>query len=292
MRIVLSGAIRNCAHYLERIFDEISNNYIIFEDFRYIFVESDSVDGSDALLDRFHKNAPVGEIRLLGNLRQQMPLRTDRIACAREMCLDFVRELRWNGPNDYFVVLDCDDVSAGFSLLSIKTAIEKAKFEWDALFANQENRPYYDIFALRHHIWCPSDCWKEVRERPLFMSKKDAINLFVHGRQIRISSSADPILVESAFGGLGIYRTSSLVDASYRSQEKQKHAFCEHVTMHEGMRKRGFDKLYIYPQLLLKSVSEQKDERQSSNSYYRNLAAKFRSQVISSCRALSALARR
>lgn len=258
MRLILAGAVRNCARYLPQIFTEIDTNSSLFDDFKYVFVESDSDDASADLLTKFHQTHPAGDVQLLGRLGDELPLRTDRIARARQRCLELALGQGWRTPNDYFVMVDCDDAGAAFSLAAIRSTISQATFEWDALFANTSGREYYDIFALRHPMWCPSDCWQEVRDRPSFMSEEDAQNLFVHARQIWVSQQAKPILVESAFGGLAIYRLPALADASYLSQIKHAHEFCEHVVLHCGMRARGFDKLYIYPPLALAQAKKRK----------------------------------
>jgi hypothetical protein len=68
------------------------------------------------------------------------------------------------------------------------------------VFANQAIA-YFDVWALRHAIWCPDDCWKQVVARPRWMPPDIAQILYVHRRQFSIRVEARPIRVRSAFGG-------------------------------------------------------------------------------------------
>lgn len=250
MRLCLVGCVRDCEPYLQALFSEIENRHHIFDDFRYIFIENDSKDYSGRILERFQAKNPYGKVLRLPSLLETLPGRIARIAHGRQLCLDEARKLGWDRPNDLFLILDCDDVSRGFSLQHVKSIVEGSEFEWDALFANNAGC-YYDIFALRHPQWCPEDCFSEMRDKPVFMSDADAYNLYVKARQIVISPKGDPIPVNSAFGGLGIYKFSSLNGSNYSAIGKICDETCEHVWLHEHMRRAGFGKLFIHPELLV-----------------------------------------
>jgi hypothetical protein len=55
-----------------------------------------------------------------------------------------------------------------------------------------------------------------------------------------------PLLpVRSCFGGLGVYRLECVEHARYGGTD------CEHVVLHEAMRKLGFDRLFLNPSQLI-----------------------------------------
>ena len=129
---------------------------------------------------------------------------------------------------------------------------------WDALFANQR-QAYYDIYALRHPLWCPSDCWQEVARATTFPFRNKkltaATRTFVYDRQFQISPFTPPISVYSAFGGLAIYRREALRHCWYGSRDRLGRRICEHVVLHQQMLSNGAN-LFIAPTLLNDAPAE------------------------------------
>lgn len=250
MRICLAGSVRNCASYLPGLFAEISEQKDIFDEFHFIFAENDSSDGSAELLASFAREFQCGQALLLPSLEERFPQRTDRIGYTRQLCLDEARKLNWTREDDYFILIDCDDVTNGLSLQKIRDVIVRSTFEWHALFANTEGA-YYDLFALRHPVWCPNDPLQELEQRPSFMSWDDAHRLYIRSRRITISPDQAPIPVISAFGGIGIYKLNALASASYAPSQVNDYETCEHIWLHETMRQSGHGKLFIHPELMV-----------------------------------------
>jgi hypothetical protein len=115
--------------------------------------------------------------------------------------------------------------------------------------ANQA-APYYDIYALRHPEWSPNDCWhyeSELRSQgmnPLFARQRA-----IYDRMITISPDSEWIPVDSAFGGLAIYKRSLFDNVKYFSVLPNGDHVCEHVTLHQQMKIKGA-KLFINPALI------------------------------------------
>ena len=85
----------------------------------------------------------------------------------------------------------------------------QAPTPWDMCSANRRNY-YYDIWALRHPDWCPQDCWERfARLRPQ-IGNENAFQMAILGPMVRIPAHLPFIEVESAFGGLAIYRKAAL----------------------------------------------------------------------------------
>jgi hypothetical protein len=148
-------------------------------------------------------------------------------------------------------VLDLDDVNTHpISCHQFEEAVDFLEKTPAAagVFANQLIA-YYDIWALRSGGWCSADCWKQVAAKPDWLSPALAKTIYIHARQAVIPERAQPIRVESAFGGLAIYKLSSTANCNYQGLHADGTELCEHVTFNEQISARGGE-LYIYPGLL------------------------------------------
>ncbi len=248
-KIIFAGVCRNCAKFINHIFSQIAMAGELFEDFHYVVVESDSKDGTVKKLAKWHSKLGKGNLILLGHLEGRYPKRTERIAFARNQYISYIQKNEALRQFDYICILDFDRVNLLFSLSRLVQVFNKIEFEWDAIFANQLFR-YYDIWALRHDVWCPEDCLWQVREKPSFLSHRDAYSHFVKSRQINISLRHEPIEVKSAFGGLGLYKRELFKNVRYVGINHQGEEVCEHVTLHEMMNERGEKFFFIHPQII------------------------------------------
>jgi len=66
---------------------------------------------------------------------------------------------------------------------------------------------------------------------------------------ISIKNTHNPILVDSAFGGLGIYKKNLMVQSRYIGLSSNNEEICEHVSFNEKLTHLGY-KLYIIPSLI------------------------------------------
>src|SRR5207249_3059391 len=119
-----------------------------------------------------------------------------------------------------------------------------------AVFANP-TPVYYDVWALRHPVWCPNDCWQEARLHSGAMGANLAVQVFVASRQVHIDPAAPPFRVNSAFGGLGIYRLSDALTGRYQGIEVDGNLVCEHVPFHRSIAERTGHGFEILPSLLV-----------------------------------------
>ena len=70
-------------------------------------------------------------------------------------------------------------------------------------------------------------------------------------KMINIKPSAKIIEVDSAFGGLGIYKKSAIPnDAEYIGVDKNGDEVCEHVSFHSSIRNNQ-GKIFINPRLII-----------------------------------------
>jgi FkbM family methyltransferase len=220
----------------------------------YVFVENDSTDDTRAQLEDWLVGK-TGELISLDGLDAELPTRTERIARARNAYLDAVRSSALREFDD-LVVLDLDEVNSRPT--DLESFVAARDYLWAeeqrvAVFANAAPF-YYDIWALRHPKWSPDDCWVSVaRETPL-LGRAAAEKRFVYDRQIALPASAAPVEVDSAFGGLGIYKMPAALASTYIGRNGPS-IICEHVTFHETLRRNG-GVLTIYPKLSVTTSPE------------------------------------
>jgi hypothetical protein len=255
-RITAYGLIRNGGPDLGAELTRFEALLSAFPAARLIIATNDNQDGTDAELDAWAAKSPNHVLLRFDGLARAIPDRIDRLAVVRNLCLAAIRE---HHACDFMVSLDLDGPNVRLSVGSIGEVIERWPAGAAAVFANQR-QAYYDLYALRHPSWCPSDCWLEVTAdlnrtprllRRLFADRRrrQAVSRRVWSRQYRIEPETPPIAVDSAYGGLGVYRMSALAGCWYGSRLPSGAAVCEHVGLHAQLRTAG-GQLYILPWLL------------------------------------------
>jgi hypothetical protein len=228
-----------------------------------LLITNDSTDATPDILRRWKASSQGVEVLCLDGLAVSIKARTDRLAAARNLGLYHLRQAIESGRRfDVMVVIDTDGINSqlvtGEAFLK---AVASAPQDWVAVFGNQR-QAYYDIWALRHRTWCPNDCWQDVQRaaqcypRP-FRGRAiaKAARRFIGERQVRIPPDNAPISVDSAFGGIGIYKSDALCGVWYSSRDEAGREVCEHVSLNLRLRKAG-GKLYILPALLNDAPSE------------------------------------
>ena len=156
--VLIVGLVRNCEASLESEVKILRASFKDFKKVSFFLVESDSTDGSLEALRELAIRIPNFKFLSLGNIRQSISDRIERIAHCRNAYLDYVRTT--SDKFDYIVVADLDGVN---NLLTKEKVATCWKFDgWSACTANQTG-PYYDIYALRAPGWSEMDCWNEAR---------------------------------------------------------------------------------------------------------------------------------
>lgn len=222
----------------------------LYEAASFVFVVSDSIDDTRALLERWlATGGRHGGVIDLGVLEDRLPKRTERIAHARNAALEIVERSGCTG-HDHLVVADLDDVLAlpvavdGFARAATWLDAEPSRA---GVLANAVPR-YYDVWALRHERWCPNDCWHPIWGRPADQAFEAAKFREVFVRQIEIPPTVRPIAVRSAFGGLGAYRMHFALGARYCGLDDRGREISEHVPFNAAITRAG-GQLHIFPAL-------------------------------------------
>ena len=254
-KIVFVGVARDVEPFIRQVLRNIEACASQFADWSIILLENDSRDGTKQLLQKWvsatnAKNAGRAKLIELDGIEWHHPKRTDRLAAARNL---YLKEIADSGLKDfdYLAVTDMDDANVSpIALENIRAAVDFLECHDDvaAVFPNQFP-VYYDIWALRKPGWCPDDCWDEVEAEKVLIGKDAAEKKYVFDRQHFIDSTHEPIEVESAFGGIGIYKMPLTPGLSYVGLNADDTEVCEHVAFHRMLRESG-KKLFILPDFL------------------------------------------
>jgi glycosyltransferase involved in cell wall biosynthesis len=244
--VVVVGCVRNGAKTVRRAVETLARATAGFADVQFLVIESDSTDSTLAELARLREQSQRFEFVSLGALAERIPARTQRIAHCRNGYLEELRSNARYSSADYVMVADLDGVNNDLRREAVETCW-RTNVPWDVVTANQSDA-YYDIWALRHPDWCPVDCHEQyARLRGIFGHPR-ALMIAIHSRMARLSPAAACIEVDSAFGGLAIYRREALLAGSYSGVQGGQ-PICEHVPLHAQLRAKGF-RIFINPALV------------------------------------------
>ena len=203
-KLVVMGTARNCATTLAADLASLARALKAFPNLHFFLVESNSQDDTVKVLQNFKENVPNFNFVSLGNLSETMPLRTERLAHCRNRCLDELQDNLAFVDAEYVVIADLDGTQSLLTQEGLMSCFERP--DWGACFANQEGS-YYDIWALRHPVWSPNDCWEQKMfyEQAGLSSEKSAY-LAVFSRMIEIPADAEWLEVDSAFAQCEVQR--------------------------------------------------------------------------------------
>lgn len=241
------GVVRDCARSLAIEVARMMRALSGARQIHFFLVESDSTDDTIKVLQAIRASTPCFSFISLGSLDATYPARTDRIAACRNAYLDKIRQCPTYSAIDYVVVADWD----GVNNLITSSAIEScwSRLDWDVCTANQ-NGYYYDIWALRHALWSPNDfelAKKFLRAHGVGRYRSQIA--VVMSRMISISLDSPWIPVESAFGGLAIYKRSAIESCSYSGRLPTGETVCEHVPLHMQINSNG-GRIFVNPAMV------------------------------------------
>lgn len=239
-RITVVGLARNIESILYDNVYSIDSLRDYCSNLSYFIYENDSEDLTPSILDRLQHNIKNFNYRSdsLGlksfeykKLENKLDLksieRTTNLAQHRNICIDYITS---NKQTDFVMVMDLD--FAKFSLDGILNsfgwlsenytdAVVGSSFEMKPLFMqNKTNLWNYDCWAYRGSWW--DDLQK--------YSQSYGYDPMLWFGFWQPPIGSDPIPVNSAFGGAGIYRTEQFIRAKYDGYD------CEHVCFHKNLK--------------------------------------------------------
>ncbi len=150
-----------------------------------------------------------------------------------------------NFQRDYVLVIDLD-----IKKFNIKNILDcfKINNSWDCITANgfsissRFSKQYHDSYAL---------CEFGTLNKP---QKESEIRL--NRRKFSFLKPGMPLIpVHSAFGGLAIYKWEAIKGLYYEvipNNDSRVEVRCEHYGLHRNMIEKGYNNIYINPDLLIK----------------------------------------
>lgn len=203
MKCCICGTVRDCGSYLEKVLLNMETVGELFEDYAIFLYYDKSSDNTLDILQTYHNLHPK-RMSFYVNKQPLLPLRTQRIAKGRNMCLKTIRNKYSDFP--YFIVMDCDNVCSGkVDVDVLRNSLQRN--DWDCLSFFRD--PYYDIWALSIEPYYLS-CW---HFRP-GKKRVSMIKQFIHNK-IKELSKDELFSCESAFNGFAIYKTEYFLDCYY-----------------------------------------------------------------------------
>lgn len=267
--VLVCGTIRDGARHLDKSVKTLSLALESYFKVDFYVVESDSQDSTVDTLVGLSQRLDNFSFLSLGELAGDLPDRLERLAFCRNKYMEYFEA---HAPYDYLIVADMDGINDQVTKRSFNSLWELD--DWGGCFANQ-NGPYYDLGALRLKGWIDADCHqtaKKLEQRGLEQSL--AHEIAVTSRMIRIPTNAPPIEVESAHGGLGIYKREFCVGARYSSSPRAP--FVEHLAFNSQVRRNG-GKLFIVPSMVNARFTEHTIEQAPSYRFLRRITKFLRS---------------
>ena len=245
--VVILGICRDVSSQLTWSLDKLKAAFGQFKEVHFRVVESDSSDSTVEILEEYKANNQNFDFESLGNLELNIPHRWERIAFCRNSASEMVRSDARLQDCKWVVVADLDGINSEINSTAVASCW--IRNDWEVCTANQ-SKNYHDVFALRHVNWSPNDCWGYETEliakglHPIIARERA-----IYGRQKKIPSDVAWIAVESAFGGLAIYKRDFFILGKYVGKTSDGIRTCEHVTFNKDLREAGA-RIYINPSLI------------------------------------------
>jgi hypothetical protein len=160
-------------------------------------------------------------------------------------------------------MMDLDGVSSleKNGELNIDSFVSNFCFDdcWDGVFPINDGI-YYDIWALKHRFLCPNDFMLDLNRYDHALGRMNSLWYTMYARQkLRMDQLQGWLEVDSAFGGMGIYKTSSLEYANYFGMDSLREVV-DHASLHANMKQQDM-KLYINPKFVVKGVGYTEEVR-------------------------------
>lgn len=245
MSVVLVACCRDVENFISGFRRNVQWIVGLFKDYHILLGESDSIDQTLVLLQKWSAIDPSVEVTAYGNLNKLYKSRTKRIAHCRNNLLNVARSRGWLKEATFFMVLDVDRTAS--KVLTRSNFLSNFKYdlrEWAVMTASQVDH-YYDIWPLRNSV-VTYDCWKLVNAYVKAL-REIGKKIFVTIHMKPIPKHHHLIEVQSAFGGFGIYQTQYLANCTYvGSYPDTDMDVCEHVSFHDCIRIQG-GRIFINP---------------------------------------------
>jgi hypothetical protein len=203
MKCCICGPVKNCAPFLDKVFENIEKIGSLFEEYQVMLFYDKSSDNSLQKILQYQMKNP--QLFVYINPKPKFKYRTHNIAYARNYCLQYVRENK--NKYDYFIMMDMDNPNAkNIHLDVLRRSLERT--DWDGLSFNTSPY-YYDIWALSLYPFCFS--YNHFHNNYKYHT---IIRDYVM-EQLKRLKPGEYLGCISSFNGFSIYRTSKFMTSYY-----------------------------------------------------------------------------
>lgn len=257
--IIICSIVRNAEKGLVKNIPVIKSLCQKFADYKIIIYENDSTDRTKKILQSWMNEDKAHVVALLNNRNPSKTIpalkdvntnpffsykRIENMAALRNQYMKYIEQ---NGlVADYLMVVDLD--VAQLFLSAIMSSFGDDKPCWDAVTAYGYStspslkRRYHDTYALveLNAMEFPQT-EKSIKNAALLFADQLKKNIWIQ--------------VDSAFGGLAIYRFECIKGLYYQvltNNDNRVEVRCEHQSIYQQMRQQGHKNVFVNPQMLLK----------------------------------------
>lgn len=251
-KVIFCGISKNCIDSIEQNLNFLKNFSKLKKfDVSVIIVDSDSDDGTKEVINSYQKSINKFYTYDLDGLESKYKNRIERIAISRNKCLEIARGLI-NDKKVIYIPLDLDmkifkyvDIQKMESL--IENSIKKDTINGTFPFSKPY---YYDIFALRAENWINYNAQFIARRyKKFFKIGSFIVNYFlIFRKQIGYKKfiKKKNIVINSAFGGIGIYNLkNNIIDFRYETSKKHPEDISEHILFNNKFKDLKIDSTWI-----------------------------------------------
>lgn len=252
--IIVCGIARDCGNNLPKNIRTINALCDSAKDYHVVIFENDSKDHTKQVLRDWAEARPKVHVSLNDFNQVTIPekrkeqvvnpmfscARIEKMARYRNFYLDYIETN--NIPGDYIVVVDLDvnnidlpGVMDSFSLMK----------DWDAVTANGYSRSFSSRFRRRYH-----DTFALIASGKSGIPKTQEDIINDQYEWAKLKPGMAPVPVDSAFGGLAIYRREAIDGCRYgvlKNNDPAVECLTEHSFLYSRMKAKGYGRICINP---------------------------------------------
>jgi len=254
--VSICSIVRDCQKNLENNIHNIERLRLLFKNSEVIIFENDSKDNTLKVLENYQKkskgvhvlteNYDVPSIpkQTIGDWNPYFSVaRIEKMTLYRNKYLHFINSQ--GIKRDYVIVIDLD--ISNFDINGIIHSFGTL-IDWDCISANGVSlssnlkNQYHDSYALIEY--------GKLNDQQTEQSIKDNRIYFSS-----LKRGMPLVLVDSAYGGMAIYKWRSIKDIYYScllNNDPKVQCKSEHVDLHKKMIENGYNKIFINPSMVVK----------------------------------------
>ena len=244
-KLVVGALFKDSANIFNKFRERMENVKKYFNDVKIVIFENDSKDNSRVLLlnweiedKNFHMiKCKENNYCLLKNVSaiSHGTFSANRMKKMSEYRNHIKKYVDENCSNyDYFMMID-SDAHGPFSIEGLAYSFGK-NVDWDMMSAYGSTGLVLTAGQLIYHDYIA------------YLKNYNTLTEYKKAIDINLKYDDNFIPVDNAFGGLTIYKMSSIKDVDYTPKDGKY--ICEHTIFTNNMKAKGFNKFYINPKLI------------------------------------------